>query len=82
MSFLRYALLLAGTALISGCGNNMTCDEPQPYQASHQGVRIAAPEGMDDLQSFKELKVPEASPQQAMPEGSPCLELPPALRGN
>jgi uncharacterized lipoprotein len=72
------AFLLIGS--LSGCGGNknLTCDEPQRYQASQQGERIVAPDGLDELQQGQELAIPPASQQNPRPEGAPCLERPPA----
>ena len=80
MSIVRVSLLLTVAVLTTGCGNKLTCDEPQRYQASGPGPRIDAPDGMSELQSFKELKIPEASPQTPRPAGLPCLERPPAYQ--
>jgi len=80
MSIVRVSMLLTVAALTTACGNKLTCDEPERYQASGPGPRIDAPDGMSELQSFKELKIPEASPQTPRPEGSPCLERPPAYQ--
>ena len=67
--------------LLSACGGtDMTCDEPQVYQEAQPGPRLVVPEGLTDLQSFKEMKIPDVSPQQQRPEGSACLERPPAYR--
>jgi len=81
MRIMRSSILLLLAALTAACGGgSLYCDEPQRYQASNPGPRIDAPDGMSDLQSYKELKIPEASPQQARPEGLPCLERPPAYQ--
>jgi hypothetical protein len=69
---------MAVAALVGACGGNDACEKPEPYQASYEGKRITVPEGLDELSAAAELKVPEASPQEPRPTGSPCLELPPA----
>jgi uncharacterized lipoprotein len=66
---------------LSACGGGtMTCDKPQRYQSSHEGQRIVVPEGLDELETSSELAIPDASPREPRPEGSPCLELPPVYR--
>ena len=73
------ALLIALLA-IAGCrGGSQTCHEPQRYQSEELGERVVAPEDLDQLQSGKELKIPEASPREPRPEGADCLELPPRI---
>ncbi|HSD68792.1 MAG TPA: hypothetical protein VLB07_04525, partial [Woeseiaceae bacterium] len=58
----RIAACLVVTAVLHGCGGNITCDEPEPYQASIEGRRIEVPEGLNELEEGRELKVPDASP--------------------
>ena len=64
-----------------GCGGNVdqTCDEARLYQQAREGKRIEAPEGLSELDGLKEIPLPEASPRQPRPEGSPCLDLPPNI---
>jgi uncharacterized lipoprotein len=76
----RTTALLAVAILISACGGNQACTEPEPYQAAVEGKRIEVPEGLSALSESAELKIPDASPQPAPAEGSPCLELPPAYK--
>lgn len=74
------ALVLGFVALTSGCSSSSaTCDEPKRYQEAREGVRIDAPDDLDELQESVELKIPKASPRDERPSGSPCLELPPSL---
>ena len=74
---------IACIALATGaCGSNLTCDEPQAYEFAEEGVRIVAPEGLDNLEASKEVPIPKASPRDPRPEGSPCLDLPPTIQGN
>ena len=65
--------------ILSGCAQNLTCDDPQPYQAATETDKLAAPEGLDPLEETREMRIPRASPQDPRPPGSPCLDLPPAL---
>jgi hypothetical protein len=64
---------------IAGCGNKQTCDEPQFYESATGGKRIEAPDDLDELQSFKEMVIPEASPRPPREPGSGCLDRPPTL---
>ena len=76
----RMAVCVVAAFLQSACGGNKACTEPEPYQAAVEGKRIEVPEGLSALSESAELKIPDASPQAAPPEGSPCLELPPAYK--
>ena len=80
MKTTRMLGVLTLLGILGGCGGNkaMTCDEPQRYQASQQGQRIVAPDGLDDLQPGRELAIPDPSPQAPRLEDAPCLERPPA----
>ena len=72
---------LAGLCLVLGaCSSAQTCDEPEFYEAAESGRRIEAPEGLDNLQAYKELKIPEASPRPPREPGSGCIDRPPTLR--
>jgi uncharacterized lipoprotein len=67
---------------IAACGKDevmTSCDEPQPYQAVVPGKRVEAPAGLDPLDEFKEMPIPE-SKSPARPAGSKCIELPPSVR--
>lgn len=73
------ALVVIAGVLFGGCSRERTCDEPERYELAREGVRIDAPEDLDELQASKELTVPTASPRDPRPAGSPCLDLPPVL---
>ena len=77
---MRRLLLLAGALLVAGCGGDtlMTCDEG-PYQAALRAPRVAAPEGLDNLNPLNELPLPEASPREDDGYGGACLESPPQI---
>ena len=79
---MRPTILLSASliALLSGCAQSLTCDDPQPYQAAIETNKVAAPEGLDGLEESREMRIPRASPQDPRPPGSPCLDLPPPLR--
>lgn len=74
------AVCLAGLILLSACGGNKACTEPERYQAAVEGKRIEVPDGLSPLSESAELRIPDASPQPPREEGSPCLELPPAYK--
>jgi len=73
-------LLLLAT--LSGCGGKdvvaPSCDDPQPYMEAKNTGRVKVPEGMDDLEEFKEMPIPSAAPRPPRPANAPCIELPPA----
>ena len=75
-------LVLAAAALIlSGCGVGAVCEKPQRYESSRLGKRIEPPEGLDALQPTREMTIPDASPRPPRSKDDPCLETPPAYRG-
>ncbi len=76
--------LLAALIMVAGCSGEieLSCDEPRLYQEAVAGPRLEAPEGLDELDSFREMPVPEAAPRPERPEGSPCLDLPPSIRSD
>jgi len=71
-------LLLAALGACGG-GKNLTCDEVQYYQLSEEGERVAAPEGLDDLDPLREMVLPQASPREPRPPGSECFDRPPKI---
>jgi hypothetical protein len=73
-------LILIACAAFAGCSSNTTCDDPQRYQAAQPGVRVEPPEDLDNLNPSKEMTVPNASPREPRPEGSPCLDMPPKVK--
>ena len=72
--------VVIATTTIVGCSNAPVCDEPQFYESATGGKRIEAPDDLDDLQGFKEMVIPEASPRPPREAGSGCLDRPPTLR--
>ena len=76
------ALLLP--AVFSGCfwgGDDeivTTCDEPKAYQSVVGGKRIEVPDGLDPLDDFREMPIPEAE-TPPRPEGARCIETPPSV---
>lgn len=74
-------MLLLITAILAGCGGNIglvECDEG-PYLAAARAPKVAAPEGLDDLNPLAEIPLPSASPQEPWPADGPCLEQPPQI---
>lgn len=79
--FFRVSALI-GAALIAGaCGSSNVCEEPKHYERSQPGKRIEVPQGLDSLNSAREMTIPEPSPRDPRPEGARCLELPPSYGG-
>ena len=77
---IRGMLPLLTVVALSGCSSAPSCDEPEFYEAAQGGTRIEAPDGLDDLQGYKEMVIPEASPRPPREPGSGCLDRPPTLR--
>ena len=65
--------------LLSACGGASVCEKPRLYQQSELGKRIEAPQGLDQLQSDREMSIPDVSPRDPRPADAPCLELPPSI---
>jgi len=75
------SILIVSSSLV-GCGKDdirTACDEPQPYQAVVAGQRVVVPEGLDPLDQYKEMPIPESS-APPRPEGSMCVEYPPSIK--
>jgi uncharacterized lipoprotein len=72
---------LAMTALLSGCGGDkalkVDCDEPQRYQSARLGPGIRVPEGLDPLNEFNEMPIPQADPDAPQPPEGKCVDMPP-----
>jgi hypothetical protein len=66
---------------VAACGGpvELSCDEVRAYQLAQPGKRIVVPDGLDELDTFREMPVPEPSPRPERPPGSPCLDMPPAV---
>ncbi len=74
------AFVMMATSL-TGCGGtpDRSCDEVRRYQLAVEAPKVQSPDGLDTLDEFRELPLPEASPRPERPEGSPCLDLPPNI---
>jgi uncharacterized lipoprotein len=73
-------LLLAAALIISGCSSAPTCDELAFYESAEGGKRIVAPEDLDDLDEYKEMVIPEASPRPPRDLNAGCIDLPPTMK--
>lgn len=72
-------MLLAITSLQAACVGPPKCETEGRYRLSQEGQRIQAPDGLDDLESYKEMTIPRASPQQPHADTGRCLEAPPGI---
>jgi hypothetical protein len=72
--------LLAGISSLTAClGGPPECETEGLYQSSQAGQRIESPDGLDDLQSYKEQSIPDASPRPPRTDTGRCLEMPPQI---
>ncbi len=78
-SIMKFILLLAGMSLLTACGGTIKCEAEGRYVDSREGQRIQVPDDLDDLESYKELTIPRASPQPPNEGTGKCLEAPPAI---
>jgi hypothetical protein len=78
-SHLLAALLLS--ASLSACGGNKSveCDEGLRFQNREVGKRVVAPEGLDQLDEYAEMPIPEADPDAAPPLPGKCADMPPMI---
>lgn len=74
-------MLLVGMSLLTACifGGPPKCETEGRYQRSQGGKRIEAPDELDDLESYKEMTVPHASPRAPREDTDRCLEAPPGI---
>ncbi len=73
-------LLLVAVLIITGCSSAPTCDELAFYESAEGGKRIVAPEDLDDLDEYKEMVIPEASPRPPRDLNAGCIDLPPTMQ--
>jgi len=73
-------LLLTAVLIITGCSSAPTCDEYAFYESAEGGKRIKAPDDLDDLDEYKEMVIPEASPRPLRDLGAGCIDKPPTLK--
>ena len=81
-SIVRSALLACVLTGLSACSGSkdLTCDEVEDYQRAKESKAVEAPEGLDDLDPLRQMAVPEASPREPRPKGSPCFDRPPEIK--
>ena len=82
MRLIRLTSMVAVALACGACGSNITCDEPKRYESAREGVRVVAPDDLDQLEASLETPIPKASPRDPRPEGSPCLDLPPTIQAS
>ena len=82
MALARLTVLVLVFLGIAACGGpvELSCDEVATYQLATEGKRVVAPSDLDNLEELREMPLPEASPQQPRPPGSPCIDMPPKVR--
>jgi uncharacterized lipoprotein len=80
MSRAGVLLLLTVVLIIAGCTSAPTCDEYAFYESAEGGKRIKAPDDLDELNEYKEMVIPEASPRPPRDLGAGCLDKPPTLK--
>ena len=73
-------LLLVAVLIFTGCSSAPTCDELAFYESAEGGKRIVAPEDLDDLDEYKEMVIPEASPRPPRDLNAGCIDLPPTMK--
>ncbi len=78
-SIIKLIMLLAGMSLLTACGGAPKCESEGRYMMSKEGQRIQAPDDLDDLASYKEMTIPQASPRAPREDTGRCLEAPPAV---
>lgn len=68
---------------LSACGGtqDLSCDEEQAYQLAQEAPTVRSPDDLDELDEYRKLPLPEASPRPPREKGSPCLDLPPSILG-
>ena len=80
-SLLLAVLFLA--ASLSACGmfgsKELDCNEGVRFQNREAGTRVVAPEGLDQLNEYAEMPIPEADPDAAPPLPGKCADMPPTL---
>ena len=76
------AVLVLGASL-SACGGNETraidCTKELKYQNRTVGKRVVAPEGLDQLDQFREMPIPEADPEAPSAGPNDCGDKPPTI---
>ncbi|MFQ3361949.1 MAG: hypothetical protein ACI85X_000109 [Woeseiaceae bacterium] len=79
MNYKNFYMIILMTFFGGGCAADLTCDEPQKYQAATESNKISSPEGLDQLRQDREMTIGRASPRDPRPVNSPCLDAPPKI---
>ena len=84
MNIGRLLLVLVLATSLSACGGNDTrevdCEKGLKYQNRTVGKRVVAPEGLDQLDEFREMPIPKADPEAASVAPGTCEDMPPMIR--
>ena len=84
MTMSRLFAVVALSAVLAACGGNepreVDCEAGLKYQNRTAGKRVEAPEGLDQLDEFKEMPIPTAAPEAPLPPAGKCEDMPPAIR--
>jgi len=79
----RCLIIVAMLSGLTACGwgkpVDYTCDDPQSYQLVTEGKRIESPDGLNPLNEFMEMPIPEAEDAPERPPGLPCIDMPPSV---
>ena len=76
MRLLKVAIVLP-MLVLSACGGDdavLQCEEGGSYMNATETPRVRAPEDLDNLDSLREIPLPEASPRAERSAGSGCLD--------
>ena len=79
MKYIHIFSLFLAIIVTSGCAADLSCEEPEAYQSAVESNKIISPEGLDQLQEDRELKIVRASPKNSRSANSPCLDEPPRI---
>lgn len=76
------AVLFIGASL-SACGGNkekeVNCEDSLRFQNRVEGKRVVSPEGLDQLDEFGEMPIPQADPDAAPVVPGRCQDMPPII---
>ena len=84
MKATRLLIVFALGLAMASCGGNDTkevdCDDDLKYQNRTLGQRVVAPDGLDQLDRFREMPIPAAAPEAPEPPPGRCGDMPPVIR--
>jgi hypothetical protein len=84
MNMSRLFAVLALSASLAACGGNkpkeIDCEAGLKYQNRTVGKRVVAPEGLSQLDEFREMPIPEADPNAPQPAPGKCDDMPPVIK--